>query len=128
MNKVFLLSPARCDGRRAQVLMNPKATFALASQLRARNGVAVGDVFSFLSGLYFRGKLAYATSFGQCASLGDHTFVITTDRGLVTPETHVKLRDLVAFSSVDIASNDRRYLNPLRRSAQKLSSEIGADA
>ncbi|HEY4130657.1 MAG TPA: hypothetical protein VGM50_08560, partial [Gemmatimonadaceae bacterium] len=68
MNKVFLLSPARCDGRRAQVLINPNAAFALAESLRSRRGAELGDVFSFLSGLYFRGKLAYASAFGQRAA------------------------------------------------------------
>ncbi len=106
--------------------MNPNATFALAEQLRSRKGVALGDVFSFLSGLYFRGKLGYATAFGRRDDAGaSHTFIITTDRGLVPPETRVRIRDLVAFSGVDIASNDRRYHRPLRRDAQRLATAIG---
>src|ERR1051325_10991404 len=59
---LFLLSPARCDGRRALTLLSPRAEFPLAVQLRRREGAPLGEVFAFLSGLYFRGKLTYATA------------------------------------------------------------------
>ncbi|HEY4217868.1 MAG TPA: hypothetical protein VGM67_12070 [Gemmatimonadaceae bacterium] len=52
MNTVSLLSPARCDGRRAQILLSHDTAFPIAQQLRTRAGASVGDVFSFLSGLY----------------------------------------------------------------------------
>ena len=35
--------------------------------MRARRGAPLGDVFSFVSGLYFRGKLAYARQFASPA-------------------------------------------------------------
>ena len=63
MPRVFLLSPANCGGRRAQQVLSPRATFLLASELRRRRGAALGDVFAFVSGLYFRGKLTYARRF-----------------------------------------------------------------
>jgi hypothetical protein len=104
----------------------------------------LGDVFSFLSGLYFRGKLAYASAFGQRAASdeassdahsdasggarsGSHTFVITTDRGLVAPDTRVRRRDLVAFAGIDIAKGGSRFRNPLRRDAERLAGAIGAN-
>src|SRR5439155_22170890 len=62
---IFILSPARCDGRRAQALLNPRAEFPLAVQLRQPEGATLGDVFAFLSGLYFRGKLTYARAFAN---------------------------------------------------------------
>ena len=43
-----------------QALLNPAAEFPLALQLRSVEGATIGEVFSFLSGLYFRGKLTYA--------------------------------------------------------------------
>jgi hypothetical protein len=128
VNKVFLLSPARCDGRRGEVLMNPTASFALAERSRSRQGAPLGDVFSFLSGLYFRGKLAYAGMFGARTDAVAHTFVITTNRGLMTPDTNVRRRDLMAFSEVDIATRDERYLKPLRRDVRALASALGANA
>jgi hypothetical protein len=122
---VFLLSPARCDGERARVLLNPDAPFDLAVRLRSRDGIALGEAFSFLSGLYFRGKLAYAREFGPT---GRSALVITTNRGLLSPEERVRRPDLVAFSRVDIAGADRRFVKPLCRSAESLRTSLDRDA
>ncbi len=124
MNQIFLLSPARCDGERARLLLNPAASFELAERIRSRAGAPLGEVFSFLSGLYFRGKLSYANAFGRRARGAASSFVITTDRGLTSPDTHVRRDDLLAFSRVDIAAGDERYLAPLRRDAERLAAEI----
>lgn len=127
MARIFLLSPARCDGERAKLILNPRAQFPLARALRGedeRDGVELGDVFSFLSGLYFRGKLAYARAFAQPSRGAPGALVITTERGLVPPETRVRLADLCAFAEVDIASGDRRYLDPLRRDVQVLATQL----
>lgn len=124
MNQVFLLSPARCDGERARVLLNPDATFALAVRLRSSPGVPLGEVFSFLSGLYFRGKLAYASAFGRRPRGKPAAFVITTDRGLMVPDALVGREDLLKFAAVDIASRDRAYLDPLERDVQALADAI----
>jgi hypothetical protein len=123
MAHVFLLSPARVDGRRAQMLFNPEATFDLAVRLRSDEGVPIGEVFSFLSGLYFRGKLAYASLFGAAS-----TFVITTDRGLLSPGARVRLDDLRAFGTIDIAVADERFTDPLRRDAEGILRELASDA
>lgn len=121
---VFLLSPARCDGRRAKVLLSERASFPLAERLRV-DGAPLGEVFSFLSGLYFRGKLAYAEAFGGGGGNADASaFVITTDRGLVPPGTIVSRDDLVAFSTVDIAARDARYTDPLRRDVERLAGRL----
>ena len=113
-SRIFLLSPARCDGRRAKLILNPTAEFPLARALREPEGVEIAEVFSFLSGLYFRGKLAYARAFGSSM------LVITTERGLVAPTTRVTRDDLCAFAEVDIARGDERYLAPLRRDVAAL--------
>jgi hypothetical protein len=120
MSRVFLLSPARCDGKRAKMLLNPAATFDLAQRIRAPEGAPIGEVFSFLSGLYFRGKLAYATAFGEPSG----GFVITTDRGLLTADTLVTRADLLAFSKVDLATAGERYVAPLRKHAEELSRRL----
>jgi hypothetical protein len=126
MDQVFLLSPARCDGARAQLLLNPVATFDLAERVRAREGAPLGEVFSFLSGLYFRGKLAYASAFGSPQRDAPASWIITTDRGLVPPEQRVQREDLISFSRVDIGAGDERYVTPLRRDAERLAEAIGA--
>ena len=118
---VFILSPARVDGERAKLLLNPAARFPFATALREPPGLAIGDVFSFLSSLYFRGKLAYARRFASRLRRVPPILVITTDRGLVTPQTPITRDDLVAFSRVDIAAADERYVAPLRRDVERLA-------
>jgi hypothetical protein len=115
---IFLLSPARCDGKRAKVLLNPSANFPLAMRLRESEGAPIGEVFAFLSGLYFRGKLAYAGAFGPRSS-----YVITTDRGLVNPNVRVTRADLEAFACVDLADADDDFLVPLTRDAERIARE-----
>lgn len=110
------------------MLLNPAASFSLAERLRSDDGASLGEVFSFLSGLYFRGKLAYATRFGRLPGDLLSSFVITTDRGLVSPTTPVRHSDLLAFADVDIASGDERYHAPLRRDIRDLAARIPRDA
>lgn len=108
------------------MLLNPNATFPLARQLQA-GGVPIGEAFSFMSGLYFRGKLAYARAFGRLAVGPAASLVITTDRGLISTDTVVRREDLIAFGEVDIAAGDERYTMPLRRDAQALAERVGSD-
>ena len=122
--QVFLLSPARCDGERAKLILNPNGEFPLARALREAPGVELGEVFSFLSGLYFRGKMAYARAFAP----PDGVLVITTERGLVPPTMRVTRSDLCAFAEVDIGGSDERYLGPLRRDVEALSRRLGDEA
>lgn len=121
--RIFLLSPARCDGRRAQALLNPRAEFPLALQLRSAEGTTLGEVFSFLSGLYFRGKLTYARA--VCSLDSDctgHIRVITTNRGLLPPEERVTPKDLEDFACVDLGSAGPSFEEPLVRDAEALAA------
>ena len=117
-SKVFLLSPASTGGKRAAQLLNPMASFELAVRLREQ-GVTLGEAFTFLSGLYFRGKLAYARRF---AEEQDSIHVLTAGRGLVSPDTLITLDDLRAFAirSIDLA--DELYVNALRADAEQLAA------
>jgi hypothetical protein len=124
--KVFLLSPARCDGRRAQALLNPGATFPLATQLRSSDGATLGDVFSFLSGLYFRGKLTYARAMASGEGAATSLIrIITTNRGLLAPEVRVTPADLTAFADVDLGAAGESFERPLLRDAQSVQDELG---
>jgi hypothetical protein len=69
------------------MLLRDEAQFDLAVRLRGDEGATLGETFSFLSGLYFRGKLAYATTFARPPRTGgDGVFVITTrTRSAATP-------------------------------------------
>ena len=64
-------------------LLSPRAQFDLAVRLRRGESAPIGEVFQFLSGLYFRGKLAYARAFARPPrSLSSGVFVITAGSGL----------------------------------------------
>ena len=110
--------------------MSERATFDLAQRLRAKRGAPLGDVFSFLSGLYFRGKLAYARAFASLpehasAVAGTGVFVITPNAGLRSPDTPVTLAAIHSFASVDVSAGNPAYRRPLERSARALAADIG---
>src|ERR1700729_3744862 len=119
-SKIFLLSPAFCGGERAKLLFNPNASFPLAVRLRA-GGVPIGELFAFLSGLYFRGKLAYARAFSKAPRGAAGLLVITPTRGLVDPDTLLTLDDMREFAEVNIATMSDRFVEPLARDAHALA-------
>ena len=122
--RIFLLSPASCGGERARVLLREEASFPLAVELRER-GAPLGEVFAFLSGLYFRGKLAYARAFARPPQQVPGVLVITPTRGLADPGTSVTRDDLLEFATVDVASGGERYRAPLLRDVTALSAQAG---
>jgi len=122
-SQVFILSPASCSGQRAALLFNERAEFFLARQLRS-DGATLGEVFSFLSGLYFRGKLTYARAFARPLGGSSGIAVITAGRGLISPDTIVRLDDLRAFAAVPIHAGEPRYREPLVRDAAALAAEL----
>ncbi|HEY7569633.1 MAG TPA: hypothetical protein VH762_18765 [Gemmatimonadaceae bacterium] len=125
-SQVFILSPARLDGRRAQILLSPRAKFPLAQSVASSSGAPLGEVFSFLSGLYFRGKLSYATAFARPPHRAPPILVITTQRGLWSPNERVTRADLEAFAHVDLAKADSSFRGPLRDDALAVSKRAGA--
>jgi len=132
MPRVFLLSPAHCGGRRAGQVMSPKARFALAEELRSRRGAKLGDVFEFVSGLYFRGKRAYAMRFAappepDNAIVGCGVQIITPNAGLRSPDTYVTPRAIRAFAATEVDPDNASYRRPLEMSARALAREVGAD-
>jgi hypothetical protein len=118
--RIFLLSPAHCGGKRAELLLNPRAAFPLAARLRSDSGATLGETFSFLSGLYFRGKLAYADLFARPPAGEPGAQVITTDRGLLPADTIIGIRDLREFGTVDIRADHPQYRAPLERDVDRL--------
>lgn len=127
MRRIFLLSPAYAGGQRARMIMSERAQFELARRLRGENRPTLGEVFAFLSGLYFRGKLAYANVFAQPVPKISGVLVITPNRGLVPAATRIGIEDLRDFGTVDIDEDDPRYRRPLERDVKKLAKELTAD-
>ena len=129
MAAVFLLSPANSGGNRARIIMSERASFDLAVRLRSPDGAPLGEVFAFLSGLYFRGKLAYGRRFA-CAPDGVEmdgggVFVITPNAGLRSPDTRITLDAIRGFAGVDVSLDNPDYRVPFERSARVLAGEIG---
>jgi hypothetical protein len=106
--------------------MNEGASFPLAERLRSPEGIPLGEAFSFLSGLYFRGKLAYASHFERPRPGRRGTLVITANRGLVPPDTRIGITGLRDFGAVDIRADDERYREPLVRDASAIASDSSA--
>ena len=107
--RIFLLSPANVSGIRAKLILREDASFPLA--LRLRDGrLTLGEAFSFISGLYFRGKLAYAKAFAQPPPNTAGALVITACGGLLCPEMLLT----------------ERYRIPLERDAWRLAKHMGS--
>ncbi len=121
MSTVFLLSPAYCGGRRAKSLLNTGSRLAIAQRLHAGR-LTLGEAFTFMSGLYFRGKMAYARAFAPA-----DTFVITPTRGLQPPELPVSAALIREFAGVDISEDDARYRKPLDRDLRALVKRLPED-
>jgi len=122
--RVFLLSPAFCRGRRADILQKPGSTLPIAREL-ADGTLPLGKAFAFLSGLYFRGKLTYAERFGRPdPGWNDTTLVITPTRGLQRPSIPVSADLLREFAAGDVHPDEAAYREPLERGAAELVSRI----
>ena len=118
--RIFLLSPANINGVRARFLLGDNGKSDLAQRL-GRSGAPLGELFTFLSGLYFRGKLAYAQTFGDAPAGMAHSLVITAGGGLIAPDAMVTLERLQEISSANVHSSDARFTEPLIRDARMLS-------
>ena len=123
-HRVFLLSPARSDGRRAAILTRPAASFDLAVRLRGA-GAPLGEVFAFTSGLYFRGKLAYSRAFARPPRDCPPALVIAPGRGLLSADHVVTVGDLRAFGRVPVDEEEPRYRVPLEAAVVAIAACLG---
>src|SRR5258706_10615233 len=114
------------SGVRGRIVTNPRAEFELAVRLREQ-GATLGEIFAFVSGLYFRGKSLYAAAFAAPPPGGPGSLVITAGRGVLSPQTVINIGDLHAIAAVPIDLSDPRYRDPLERDAQRLNKSIPPD-
>ena len=121
----FLLSPAHAGGARAALLLRKEAGFPLALRLRSADGAPIGELYAFMSGLYFRGKLAYASAFARPPG---SVRVIVPGRGLLPPATPVTLDELEAIARVPVDLDHPGYRDPLARAREDLSDRLPGDA
>lgn len=126
--RVYLLSPANCAGKRAQELAEAKPQSPLAAKLHSETGASLGELFTFMSGLYFRGKLSYAEMFATPPPGSDGVLVIVPGRGLRSPDVRLTANDLREIASVSVQASDPRYRTPLVRDTRRLAQALsGAD-
>ncbi len=123
-HRIFLLSPANSAGLRAQLLLSGRGNFDLAIRLRSE-GAPIGEVFAFISGLYFRGKKTYAEAFARPPAGVPGALVITAGAGLVPLDTVITLPHLQQISSVPIDAADERYRLPLEQQSRMLDEAAG---
>jgi hypothetical protein len=86
----------------------------------------LGEVFSFLSGLYFRGKLEYARAFARPAADAWGVRIITMTDGLVSPDTLISSADLDRYA--DYQGSVPARTSPLETTARALLERIGHEA
>jgi hypothetical protein len=123
-DQVFLLSPARAGGPRYSMLVREGAEFDLARKLR-QGSATIGEVYSFISGLYFRGKIAYVERFGAAPPGLPPALVMVPGAGLVPPDTIVTIEQMEAISEVPVAEDNRAFRDPLVNSAKLLKEHAG---
>jgi hypothetical protein len=126
MKRVFVLSPANCSGLRARWVLEKNSRSEIAARLRG-GGAPLGEVFSFLSALYFRGKLAYAQAFARPPVDFPGIFIITPSAGLMAHDAVIRLPKLKKFGSEAIHLKNGLYCSALQRSAEKLAPKTGSD-
>jgi hypothetical protein len=122
--RVFLLSPARSSGTRASLLMH--ASFEPGASLQTAQGAPLGDVFAWLSSLYFRGKLSYAARFAVGGASVPGALIITPGQGLCRPATRIRAHELAAIGQVEVGDNER-FVGPLVRDAQRLAASFAGE-
>jgi hypothetical protein len=123
--RVFLLSPASLRGKRASYLLDGGSS-ELARRLRSE-GAGLGELFTFVSSLYFRGKIAYARAFADPPEALPGALVIAPGLGLKPPEATVTLEELRQIAGIPIDARDERYRASLDRDARALAEKAGPD-
>ena len=106
-------------------LRRPGSRVALARRLR-EEGVPLGDVFNFLSGLYFRGKLEYARAFARPREQSDGVHVITMTDGLVSPDARIVADDLERYA--EFPEGTATAVLTLEKTALDLSQRLDGNA
>ena len=112
---------------RGRLVLNPDATFPLARALGSPEGAPLGAVFSLVSGLYFRGKMAYAEAFGRPPPGLTGGLVISPSEGLRFLHEPVTRERLRAWAGVDIDAGNGAFTRPLVQHAAALDAAHGAE-
>jgi hypothetical protein len=124
--QIFLVSPANASSLRGSFLLGNSGRSPLAERLRSE-GAELGEIFTFISGLYFRGKLTYALAYADPPPRIPGVVVITASGGLLSPERVLGLQELRQIAAGRVDADDSRYRIPLERDAKLLRDQMGAN-
>jgi hypothetical protein len=108
------------------MLLREQARFDTAVKLR-QGTATVGEVYAFISGLYFRGKLAYAEAFRSAPPGIPPALVIVPGAGLVPPETPVTIEQLRTIADVPVDEHNPAYRDALLHAAKLLDGYAGPE-
>lgn len=108
------------------MLLRDAAEFDLAIRLRT-GSATIGEVYTFISGLYFRGKMAYVEAFGSPPEGLPAAAVIVPGFGLIPPGAAVNREQLEAIANIQIETENSAYSAPLLRDAWLLNGHAGPD-
>jgi hypothetical protein len=118
---VFLLSPAHAGGVKAKLLVSEKSRFETALRFRSREGLSIAEAYSFMSALYFRGKVAYSLRFGS-----DY-YVIVPGFGLVPLDWKMTPARFDRLKEVEVDPRCAEYTRSLQKTASRVAASIPAD-
>ncbi|HVJ18218.1 MAG TPA: hypothetical protein VM686_22515 [Polyangiaceae bacterium] len=124
----FLLSPANLGGRRAAIVLNPRADFPLARLLHSSEGAPLGEVFSFVSGLYFRGKVHYSERFGSLPGGVGGGLVMSPAEGLRFLHERVTATRLREWAKVAVDARNPAFTEDLVGHCHELLRTLGDGA
>jgi hypothetical protein len=127
--KIFLLSPASLNGERAKLLLPPTARSETARKIRSPEGAPLEEVFTFVSSLYFRGKLAYARHFAVPPAgfpREGSVLVIAPGIGLVPPDWRIDRERAEILRGTPVDLKCPGYVEPMRQHVRALHDNIPA--
>lgn len=122
--RVFILSPANPGGIRGNYLLREGAKSDIALKLQS-GSATLCEVYTFISGLYFRGKAAYVGRFSAPPAGVPGAVVIVAGVGLVPLDAVIDIEQLRAISKIDIHHENHDYREPLLRAAAMLREHAG---
>jgi len=106
------------------MLLREQANFDVA--VRLRQGIAtIGEVYAFISGLYFRGKLTYAQAFPASPPGIPPALVIVPGVGLIPPDTPINIEQLRAIADVPVDEDNAAYRDALLTAARLVDEYAG---
>jgi hypothetical protein len=106
------------------LLLRKEADFDLAVRLR-QGAATIAEVYAFISGLYFRGKLAYTEAFGAAPEGVPHAVVIVPGMGLMRTDAILSHAQLQAIADVAVEAGNTAFSVPFLRDAAVLNQQAG---